>query len=187
VSGIAGMAETMDSEKRGTLIVLTGDGKGKTTSAVGCMLRALGQGMRVCMIQFLKGPWRSGELDALRSFGDRAEVHAMGLGFTWDSPARRDEHVAAAKGAWAFAERLLSAPGFDVLVLDELTYLVKHGILSDSEVLNAIRGRPAGMHVVVTGRDASSALIEAADIATEMKQLRHQFDSGAASIRGIEF
>lgn len=176
----------MAANKRGLLIVHTGDGKGKTTAALGCMLRALGHGMKVCLVQFVKGSWKSGELDALARFGDLAEVHVMGLGFTWESK-NPELDAAAAMDAWAFARRLLSEGRHSLVVLDEATYLPKHGVITESELLAGLAARVPGTTVVVTGRGAGPALLEAADIATEMRSIRHAFDRGEKARRGIEF
>jgi cob(I)alamin adenosyltransferase len=172
--------------KRGLLIVFTGNGKGKTTAALGCAFRALGYTCRVCMIQFIKGPMRSGELQTVKQFGGRMQIHPMGKGFIWNEPdAERNRE--AALHAWEFARSTLSSSGFDLVILDELTYLVKFGLLEESELLAALKARPKHLHVIVTGRDAPASLIEAADLATEMSEIKHPLNEGITALKGIDF
>jgi cob(I)alamin adenosyltransferase len=171
--------------RKGLLIVSTGTGKGKTTAALGCMLRAIGHGMRTCLIQFIKGRV-SGELKALARFPELAEVHVMGLGFTWTSK-RLEKDVAAARKAWAFALKVLREGKHDLVVLDELTYLAKYGIVPERELIVGLSQRAAATTVIVTGRDAGPGLLAAADIATDMNCIRHAFDAGVKARKGIEF
>jgi cob(I)alamin adenosyltransferase len=172
--------------KRGLLIVFTGNGKGKTTAALGCAFRALGHRCRVCMIQFIKGPLKSGELQTVKEFGGRMEIHPMGKGFIWnEKDLERNRGIALR--AWEYAKSALSAPGYDLVILDELTYLVKFGLLGESELLAALEARPSNLHVIVTGRDAPASLIEAADLATEMNEIKHPLREGIRAQKGIEF
>jgi len=171
---------------RGLLIVNTGKGKGKTTAALGLALRALGHGMRVCVIQFIKGKWKSGEVEAAKRFDDLLDMHVLGRGFTWESEDL-EEDTRVAQEAWRFAKETLGAGRHDVVILDELTYLIKYEMVSEAEVLEALASRPQGMHVVVTGRDASPSLIEAADLVTEMQAVKHPFEQGVTAQKGIEF
>ncbi|MGQ9733081.1 MAG: cob(I)yrinic acid a,c-diamide adenosyltransferase [Candidatus Zipacnadales bacterium] len=171
---------------KGLLTVNTGRGKGKTTAAFGAVFRALGHGWRVCVIQFLKGPWNYGELKAAARFRDLLEIHVLGAGFTWQSEDLAED-TRIAREAWAFAKQTLAEGRHNLIVLDELTYLVKYGMLEESEILEALASRPAGMHVIITGRDASPGLIEAADIVTEMECLRHPYEKGVKAQRGIEY
>ena len=172
--------------KRGLLIVFTGNGKGKTTAALGCAFRALGYQCRVCMIQFIKGPLGSGELRSVKEFGGRMEIHPMGKGFIW-SEADSERNRGAALNAWGFAKSALNSPGFDLVILDELTYLVKFGLISESEVLAALEERPKDLHVIVTGRDAPASLIEKADMVTEMNEIKHPLNEGIKALKGIDF
>ncbi len=164
----------------------TGDGKGKTTAAFGMALRAAGHGMRVCIVQFLKGKWPSGEVSASERFEDMLEIHRFGEGFTWDS-ATHDEDIRIAREAWGFAAGVLERGEYDLVVLDELTFLVKYGMVPEAEILTVLRNRPKAMHVVVTGRGASAGLIELADTVTEMVPVKHAFDNGVAATRGVEY
>ena len=171
---------------RGLLIVHTGKGKGKTTAALGLALRALGHGMRVCMIQFIKGKWKSGEVQAAKRFDDLLEIHVLGRGFTWDSE-NLEEDTRIAQEAWRFAEETLGAGRHDVVILDELTYLIKYGMVDEAEVIDALASRPQEMHVVVTGRDATTGIVKAADLVTEMLAIKHPYAEGVRAQKGIEF
>ncbi len=173
-------------ESRGLLLVNTGDGKGKTTAAFGLAMRAVGHGMRVCIIQFIKGRWHSGEIQAARHFGDRMQVHVRGAGFTWQSE-NLDRDIAIAREAWSFAAQTIAADAHEMIVLDELTYLIKYGMVPEEEVLGVLRSRPAHMHVVVTGRDASEGLIALADTVTRMEAVKHPYDEGVKAQPGVEF
>ena len=172
--------------KEGLLILFTGGGKGKTTAALGCAFRALGHGCRIRMIQFIKGPRGSGERRAAESFGGRMEIRPMGRGFVRSAKdSARNKEIAL--HAWEFAKRSLDSPDCDLLILDELTYLVKFGFLQESELLAALKARPPGLHVIVTGRDAPASLVETADMVTEMKEVKHPLKKGVAAVKGIDF
>lgn len=173
-------------QSTGLLVVNTGEGKGKTTAAFGLAMRAIGHGLAVCIIQFIKGKWRSGELEAAKSFGDLLQVHVMGAGFTWQSEDL-DRDIAIAREAWHFAAETIAADAHDMVVLDELTYLVKYGMVPEEEVLRVLAARPRHMHVVVTGRDASEGLIELADIVTRMEPVKHPYERGMKAQAGMEF
>ena len=149
--------------KKSLLMVLTGNGKGKTTSALGQAFRAVGQGLPVCFIQFVKGPWKTGEMMAARSFPAQMEFHVKGRGLVRQNEITEEERLAA-REAWDFARERIGSGSYRIVVLDELTYLIKWGILTEEEVLSALSGRPADVHVVVTGRDAPASLIDAADL-----------------------
>jgi cob(I)alamin adenosyltransferase len=166
------------------ILVNTGDGKGKTTAALGTALRAAGRGLRVCVIQFLKSPsWKVGEAKAGRDLG--IEWWTLGDGFTWDSKdmARTE---AAAVDAWAAARAKISSGEYDLVVLDEVTYPMTWGWIDEGDVVAALRARPPHVNVILTGRDAPAALIEAADTVTEMVKTKHAFDSGIAAVKGID-
>ncbi len=169
----------------GLLLVYTGDGKGKTTAALGLALRALGRGLRVAVVQFVKGRWKTGE----RSFAEGAtglDLFVMGEGFTWqgDDPAR---HAEAARRAWIRAAEILRNGDHAVVVLDEITYPLSYGWLDAAEVLRVVASRPAGVHVVATGRDAPAALVDGADLVTEMRKVKHPYDRGVRAQPGVDF
>ncbi len=171
---------------KGLLIVNTGDGKGKTTAALGQVFRALGHGFRICVIQFIKGSWKYGELEAGKQFPDQLEIHVMGRGFTWKSEDI-DKDIKVAQEAWDFAKQVVLSNKYDLIVLDELTYLISYGMVAEEEVVNFLKLRPEKLHVVVTGRGASQSLMDAADLVTEMKDIKHPFAAGVKAQPGIEF
>jgi cob(I)alamin adenosyltransferase len=172
--------------EKGLLIVNTGPGKGKTTAAFGLALRMIGYGRRVGVVQFVKGAWHTGEKDAFAAFGDRVVWHTMGEGFTWETQdIKRD--VAAAEAAWAKAAELLFDPSINLVILDELNIALRYDYLDLDMVVSALKKRREGLHVVVTGRNAKPALIEAADLVTEMGAVKHHFSAGVKAQQGIEF
>lgn len=172
--------------EKGLLIVNTGPGKGKTTAAFGLALRMLGYGRRVGVVQFVKGAWHTGEKDAFAAFGDRVVWHTMGEGFTWETQdIERD--IAAAQAAWAKALDLIADPTISLVVLDELNIALRYGYLDVEKVVEALRQRRPDLHVIVTGRNAKPALIEAADLVTEMGATKHHFAAGVKAQQGIEF
>ena len=168
------------------IIVNTGHGKGKTTAALGQAFRAIGQGFNVCFLQFLKGSWKYGELEAAKKFGSLMEIHALGKGFTWKSE-NINEDIKLARDAWAFAKEVIASGKFRMVVLDELTYLINYEMVPEEDILFTLRNRPTDLHVVVTGRDASQGLIDLADLVTEMIEVKHPFTLGIKAQRGIEF
>jgi cob(I)alamin adenosyltransferase len=172
--------------EKGLLIVHTGPGKGKSTAAFGLMLRALGRGWRVGVVQYIKGAWETGERFALERFGDQVAWHTMGEGFTWETQDR-DRDVAAARAAWAQTEALMADPTIRLLILDELNIALRYDYLPLAEVVEGLRRRRPDLHVVVTGRNAKPALIAAADLVTEMGQIKHHFAAGVKAQEGIEF
>ena len=172
--------------EKGLLIVNTGPGKGKTTAALGLMLRALGHGWRVGVVQFIKGAWDTGEKHALQVFGDRIDWHTLGEGFTWETQDKARD-IAAAEHAWAKALDLMADPTIRLVVLDELNIALRYDYLSLDAVVAAFRARRPDLHVVVTGRNAKPALIEAADLVTEMGVVKHHFAAGVKAQVGIEF
>jgi cob(I)alamin adenosyltransferase len=174
------------ARERATSLILvnTGDGKGKTTAALGTALRAAGRGLRVCVIQFLKSPsWKVGEAKAGRELG--IDWWTLGDGFTWDSKDMARTQ-AAAVDAWAAARAKISSGDYDLIVLDEVTYPMTWGWIDEAEVIEALRARPSHVNVILTGRDAPAALIEVADTVTEMVKTKHAFDSGIAAVKGID-
>jgi cob(I)alamin adenosyltransferase len=172
--------------EKGLLIVHTGKGKGKSTAAFGLALRALGRDKRVGVIQFVKGVWETGEREALRRFEPQIEIRAMGEGFTWDTQDRARD-IRAARSAWEEGKRMLSNPSYDMVILDELNIVLRYDYLELDDVLAGLASRPAMQHAVVTGRNAKEPLIEAADLVTEMTQVKHPFRSGVKAQIGIEF
>jgi cob(I)alamin adenosyltransferase len=172
--------------EKGLLIVHTGTGKGKSTAAFGLALRMLGRGHRVGVVQFIKGAWHSAERDALVTFGDQVSWHTMGEGFTWDTQdLKRD--IAAAERAWGKALELMADPTFALIILDELNIALRYEYLDLNAVIAALNGRRAGLHVIVTGRNAKPELIAAADLVTEMTLVKHHFAAGVKAQAGIEF
>jgi cob(I)alamin adenosyltransferase len=176
---------SQDDQRSGLLVVYTGHGKGKTTAALGMVFRALGRGFRVTVVQFIKGKWKTGERVFAESL-PQLRFLVMGLGFTWESDdISRDK--AAARAAWAEAQKEILSGERELVVLDELTYAFHYGFLALDEVLETLRSRPAGVHVVITGRDAPEALIECADLVTEMKLVKHPFQRGEKARLGVDF
>ncbi|GJD80858.1 cob(I)yrinic acid a,c-diamide adenosyltransferase [Methylobacterium gregans] len=172
--------------EKGLLIVNTGPGKGKTTAALGLMLRALGRGWRVACVQFIKGGWDTGERHAIQAFGTQVSWHTLGEGFTWETQDKARD-IAACRHAWARAEALMADPTIRLLVLDELNIALRYDYLDLAEVVATLQARRPDLHVVVTGRNAKPALIEAADLVTEMGSVKHHFAAGVKAQEGIEF
>ena len=177
-----------DENTRGLLIVHTGNGKGKTTCALGLMMRAAGQGLRCCMIQFIKSRHdRYGEHQAAEKLG--IEVHTMGDGFTWDTKNPEQDRTTSRK-TWELCVEKLRSGDYDMLVFDELVYVLSYDLLPLAEVLEeiqSVRTSQPALHIVVTGRDAPAELIAAADLVTEMKEIKHPFNAGIRAQQGIEF
>ncbi len=172
--------------EKGLLIVHTGPGKGKSTAAFGLTLRALGRGFRVGVVQFIKGGWTTGERAALERFGDQIVWRTMGEGFTWETQDRARD-VGAAEAAWEEAKRMMADDTIRLLVLDELNIALRYDHLPLSVVVETLRARRPGLHVVVTGRNAKPELIEAADCVTEFGVVKHHFAAGVRAQEGIEF
>jgi len=174
------------TEERGLLIVHTGAGKGKSTAAFGMVLRCLGHGMRVGIVQFVKGAWRTGEREVLAHFPDLVTCRAMGEGFTWDTQDRARD-IAAAQAAWQAALAMIADPSYRLVLLDELNIVLRYDYLPLAEVLAALKAKPRELHLVVTGRNARAELIEMADLVTEMTLVKHPFRAGVKAQAGIEF
>jgi cob(I)alamin adenosyltransferase len=179
------MAATKVIEK-GLLIVHTGKGKGKSTAAFGMVMRAVGHGMKTAVVQFVKGKRDTGERTVLDRFPDLVEVYAVGEGFTWETQDRAAD-IAAAREAWEIAKARIADPEVKMVLLDELNIVLRYDYLPLDEVLETLKARPADCHVIVTGRNAADALIDAADLATEMTQVKHPFRDGVKAQAGIEF
>ncbi len=173
-----------DAEK-GLIIVHTGKGKGKTTAALGMVIRAVGHGMRVGMVQFVKGAMTTGEAAVLARFPE-VDFHAMGEGFTWNTQDRARD-VAMARTAWEEVQRMLADPGIAMVIADELNIVLRYDYLPVDEVVAAATARAPMKHLVVTGRNAPDALIAAADLVTEMTQVKHPFRAGVKAQAGVEF
>lgn len=170
--------------ERGLLVVLTGNGKGKSSSAFGMVARALGHGMKVGVAQFIKGRTDTGE-EAFFGRQPGVEWHVLGDGFTWETQDREGDIATAVRG-WKVAQRMLADPAIDLMVLDELTYLLKYGYLDQDAVLDAIAERPPMQHVVVTGRGASPELIELADTVSDISDVKHAFRAGVKAQKGVD-
>ncbi len=178
---------TTDS-RRGLLLINTGPGKGKTTAAMGTALRAVGNGMRVLMIQFLKGSWHYGELDAVQAFGANFVLKQMGRGFVKVGGAETDpEDIRLVQAAWAEAREAIYSGQWDMVILDEINYAISYKMLDAAVVADALRERPEMVHVILTGRNAHPLLVELADTVTEMREVKHAYEKGILAQRGIEY
>jgi cob(I)alamin adenosyltransferase len=180
------------TKEKGLLIVHTGKGKGKSTAAFGLVTRAMGNGMRVGVIQFVKGKWETGERVILEKFPELVTIKTMGEGFTWDTQDRARD-ISAAKKAWAAAKEMIEAcrgpdPAYDLILLDELNIVLRYDYLPLDDVLSTFKNKPEMLHVVVTGRNAKPELIAIADLVTEMTQIKHPFrEQNVKAQKGIEF
>ena len=173
--------------EKGLLIVHTGKGKGKSTAAFGMIFRSLGYGFPVGVVQFVKGSWETGERIALEKFGDLVTINRLGEGFTWETQDR-ERDIAAARNAWETAKELIRSGTNHIVLLDELNIVLRYDYLPLEEVIAFLRDeKPADLHVVVTGRNAPDALIEIADLVTEMEVVKHPFRAGVKAQKGIEF
>ncbi len=180
------MEQEKQSKTRGLVAVFTGNGKGKTTSSLGLAFRALGHGQKVCIIQFIKGSWKYGELESAKHFSELLDFHVMGRGFTWKSDdLEKDKEVA--REAWDFAKKVIAENEYAMVILDELTYLPYYKIIDEQEILTVLEKKPEGQHVVITGRYASDELIALADLVTEMKEVKHPYKDGVKAQKGFEF
>ncbi len=171
--------------EKGLLVVLTGNGKGKSSSAFGMLARSLGHGLNCAVVQFIKGVWETGE-HLLFQDHPNVEFHVMATGFTWETQDR-DKDIAAAEATWTEAKRLLQDDSIDVIVLDEITYMLTYGYLNKEEVISCLSNRPAMQHVIVTGRNASPELIEIADTVAELESVKHAFEQGVKVQKGIDY
>lgn len=172
-------------EDKGTFVLLTGNGKGKSSSALGMVARALGHGMKVAVVQFLKGDWDTGEIAFFKAQPNVAWF-IMSSGFTWETQ-NREQDIISSQEAWLSAKAVLADDSFDLVVLDELTYLLHYDYLDEDEVLESIMQRPETQHLVVTGRGASDSLIEVADTVSDIKEIKHAFKRGIKAQKGLEF
>jgi cob(I)alamin adenosyltransferase len=173
--------------EKGLIIVHTGKGKGKSTAAFGMIFRALGHGMPVAIVQFVKGKWETGERVALEKFGDLVSINTMGEGFTWETQDRQRD-LAAARTAWERGKAIITAGKHKLVLLDEINIVLRYEYLPVDEVVTFLRDeKPADVHVIVTGRNAAEELVAIADLVTGMEAIKHPFRSGVKAQRGIEF
>ena len=178
----------MTDSRRGLILINTGPGKGKTTAALGTALRAAGNGMRVLVLQFLKGSWHYGELDAVEAFGPNFVMKQMGRGFVKVGGAETDpEDIRLVEAAWTEAREAIDSGEWDMVVLDEINYAIGYKMLDPAAVAEALRGKPEMVHVILTGRNAHPLLVELADTVTEMREVKHAYQKGILAQRGIEF
>ncbi|CAM3844999.1 cob(I)yrinic acid a,c-diamide adenosyltransferase [Rahnella victoriana] len=171
-------------EQRGILIVFTGNGKGKTTAAFGTVTRVVGHGMRAAVIQFIKGEWPNGEKNLLEPHG--VEFQVMATGFTWETQ-NKETDTAACQAVWQHGKRMLADASLDLVVLDELTYMVSFGYLDLQDVVDALNTRPAHQTVIITGRGCHRDLLEMADTVSELRPVKHAFDAGIMAQQGIDW
>ncbi|MBS35981.1 MAG: cob(I)yrinic acid a,c-diamide adenosyltransferase [Thiotrichales bacterium] len=177
--------------EKGLLIVHTGKGKGKSTAAFGLVVRAIGNGMKVGVVQYVKGKWQTGERDVLEHFPEQVEIRTMGEGFTWETQDRARD-IQAANNAWQVSKEMIEAcrgdnPKYDMVLLDELNIVLRYDYVDLAEVVEFLSNKPEDLHVIVTGRNAKPELIDAADLVTEMTMIKHPFRAGVKAQKGIEF
>lgn len=178
----------MADVRKGLVIVNTGPGKGKTTAAMGTALRAVGNGLKVLMLQFLKGSWHYGELDAVKAFGDNFVMKQMGRGFVKVGGAETDpEDIKMVEECWAEAEEAILSGLWDLVVLDEINYAISYKMLDPEKVAAVLRKKPEMVHVILTGRNAHPVIVELADTVTEMREVKHAYQKGIQAQRGIEY
>lgn len=173
--------------RQGLVLVNTGNGKGKTTAALGLALRAWGNGYKILILQFIKGGWKYGELKALEKLGPNIVIEQMGEGFTQKEDIDKAKHVEAAQKTIMRAKQEMASGKWDMIILDELNYAIKFNLITVEDAVALIEAKPASLHLVITGRDAREEIIERADLVTEMKEIKHPYKKGIKAQRGIEF
>lgn len=174
-------------KKAGLILVNTGGGKGKSTAAFGTALRAIGRGYKVAMVQFIKGKWKTGEVEAAKKFfGKQFEIHSIGDGFTWDTQ-NFEQDVKTAKRAWKKCQEILQDKEHELVIFDEINYVMKYNFLDPAEVVAALKKKPALKHVFLTGNGCPEPVIEIADLVTEMKCIKHPYEKGIKAQPGIEY
>ncbi|MFQ5817186.1 MAG: cob(I)yrinic acid a,c-diamide adenosyltransferase [Terriglobia bacterium] len=177
-----------EEKKKGLVIVHTGAGKGKTTAALGLALRAVGSGLRVLMVQFIKGSWHYGELDAAKLLGeDKFTIKPMGRGFVKLGGEIDPADKQAAEEAWAFAREKIFSGEYDMIILDEINYAISYGLIGVAPVVEALEKKPEAVHLILTGRNAARELVARADLVTEMREVKHPYQQGIVAQRGIEY
>ncbi|WP_353216555.1 cob(I)yrinic acid a,c-diamide adenosyltransferase [Sandarakinorhabdus sp.] len=172
--------------ERGLLIVHTGNGKGKSSSAFGMAIRSLGWGMRVGIVQYVKGAWETGEKNFFQANPDLVTFEVMGDGFTWDTQDRAKD-IAAARAAWERSKALILDPAYDFIILDELNIVLRHDTLPIAEIVEFLKDRPLTKHICITGRNAKPELLEIADLVTEFGEVKHPFKAGFKAQKGVEY
>ena len=174
--------------KKGLIIIFTGKGKGKTTAAMGQALRAVGQGLKVLMLQFVKGTWDYGELESVKRLEPDFEIQPLGKGFI-RSNSKLDENEAQenVNQSWKQARNEILSDKYDMIILDEINYVISYGLLPVEEVLALFEEKPDRLHLILTGRDAHQSIVERADLVTEMNEIKHQYSKGIKAQKGIEF
>lgn len=178
----------MSESRQGLILINTGPGKGKTTAAMGTALRAVGNGMKVLMLQFLKGSWHYGELDAVKAFNGNFVMKQMGRGFVKVGGAETDpEDVRLVEAAWEEARAAILSGDWDMVILDEINYAIGYKMLDPATVVETLRAKPEMVHVILTGRNAHPSLVEIADTVTEMREIKHAYQKGILAQRGIEY
>jgi cob(I)alamin adenosyltransferase len=178
----------MSNVRKGLIIVNTGSGKGKSTAAMGTALRAVGNGMKVLMLQFLKGSWHYGELDAVKAFGDHFVMKQMGRGFIMvKGAAVQPEDVRMIEEAWQESSSAILSGEWDLVILDEINYVIGYGLLDPAKVVDVLQRKPEQVHVILTGRGAHDSIVEIADTVTEMREIKHAYQKGIMAQRGIEY
>jgi cob(I)alamin adenosyltransferase len=178
----------LTESRQGLVLINTGPGKGKTTAAMGTAVRAVGNGLRVLMLQFLKGSWHYGELDAVEAFGGNFVMKQMGRGFVKIGGAETDpEDIKMVEEAWEEARQAILSGEWDMVVLDEINYAISYKMLDPAKVVETLKARPAMVHVILTGRNAHPSLIEISDTVTEMREVKHAYQKGILAQRGIEY
>ena len=178
----------MSESRQGLILINTGPGKGKTTAALGVGLRAVGLGMRVLMLQFLKGSWHYGELGGVAAFGENFVLKQLGRGFVKIGGAETDpEDIRMVEAAWDEARAAILSGDWDIVILDEINYAISYGMLDPARVVETLLARPDMLHVILTGRNAHPSLVEIADTVTEMREVKHAYQKGILAQRGIEY
>lgn len=172
------------TDERGILIVITGDGKGKSTSGFGTVTRAVGHGLKAGVAQFIKGTWACGERNVLEKLG--VDFHVMATGFTWETQ-NKEQDMAAADLVWQEAKKMLASDAYDLVLLDELTYMVAYHYLDLDDVLDALQNRPVNQHVVITGRGCHRSILDIADTVSEVRNVKHAFNDGIKAQKGIDW
>jgi len=181
--------EKKEEKTRGLLIVYTGNGKGKTTAALGMIIRALGYDWRICVIQFIKGSWKYGEMDGIKRLEPEVEFNIMGEGFVGiiDDEKPFEDHRRAALAAYQAAVEKIESGRFNLVILDELNVAVSLGLITPEELMDLVARRPDELHLVITGREANRRLVEKADLVTEMTEIKHPFQKGILAQKGVDF
>jgi len=175
-------------ERHGVILVHTGNGKGKTTAALGVAFRAMGYGMKVLMVQFLKGGWKPGEYRAAKTFEPNFQIMPMGQGFLWiDAENQADKNQLLVTKAWEYGRQQVLEGDWDMVILDEINYAIGYGLIPVPDVVDMLKTKPPLLHLVLTGRNAKQEIIELADTVTEMRPLKHAYEQGIAGQKGVEF